>query len=202
MEFFARATAGISHELKNVMATVSETAGLLGDLLESTQDVGSLDRSELLECGETIAAEVQRGFGIIKDLNRFAHSADRERAEVDLAELLELVARLARYSRKTCTIDVEEVRLDDRIIRTDPFQLAHLLYRAFLAVIDAFEPGGRVRASLAEDAPGLRISLAGGGSTRRSECAVESLAPLAGALGAEISRTEGGSGIGLGIPRD
>jgi hypothetical protein len=34
LAFFGKVNASISHELKNVMAIISETAGLLGDLSE------------------------------------------------------------------------------------------------------------------------------------------------------------------------
>ncbi|MEE4112297.1 MAG: hypothetical protein V2I40_05740, partial [Desulfobacteraceae bacterium] len=48
LAFFGKVNASISHELKNVMAIISETAGLLGDLSEMARGGGSVDPDMLI----------------------------------------------------------------------------------------------------------------------------------------------------------
>ena len=38
LTFFGKVNASISHELKNILAIISETAGLLGDLVHLAAD--------------------------------------------------------------------------------------------------------------------------------------------------------------------
>jgi hypothetical protein len=62
LAFFGRVNASISHELKNVMAIISETTGLLGDLSEMAS-TGNTHRPDMLtSCTDSIVEEIQRGF--------------------------------------------------------------------------------------------------------------------------------------------
>jgi hypothetical protein len=103
LAFFGRVSAVISHDLKNVMATISETAGLLGDLVDLAGEGRALDPNELKSCSETIIDEIQRGYVTIGLLNAFAHSADQPLKEVDLAEMVTLAVNLSQclsYARR------------------------------------------------------------------------------------------------------
>jgi signal transduction histidine kinase len=76
LAFFGRVNASISHELKNVMAIISETAGLLGDLSDMAATGSPVPPDMLKSCTGSIMEEIQRGFTVIRQMNRFAHSID------------------------------------------------------------------------------------------------------------------------------
>jgi hypothetical protein len=106
--FIAKITANTTHELRNVLSIVKESAGLMEDLLQA-EEHGATPRPErLLELAGLIEAQVERGAGLITDLHRLAHSLDPATAGVDLIPELERTAsfceRFARERRQTVTV--------------------------------------------------------------------------------------------------
>ncbi len=100
VRFFGRVVASFTHELKNVLAIVRETAGLMEDLLAMTPE-GTFTHQPRFQRGlATILEQVSRGVGLATRMNRFAHSPDHAVATVDLNEAMEQVCflseRLAR----------------------------------------------------------------------------------------------------------
>ena len=76
LAFFGKVNASISHELKNIMAIISETAGLLGDLADLASTGNPVEPDVLKNCAGSIMEEIQRGFSTIRQMNRFSHSID------------------------------------------------------------------------------------------------------------------------------
>ncbi|MGD8835891.1 MAG: hypothetical protein PVJ19_13185 [Desulfobacteraceae bacterium] len=95
--FFGRVNASISHELKNIMAIISETAGLLSDLAGMASTGTAVDRDMLKTSADSIMEEVERGFTTIRQMNRFSHSVDAPFVSTDLMALLDLVCHLSNY---------------------------------------------------------------------------------------------------------
>ena len=87
LKFFGRVNASISHELKNIMAIISESAGLLSDLSDMAATGSPIDPNMLKNTAESIMEEIQRGFATIRQMNRFSHSVDNPIVNVDLAGL-------------------------------------------------------------------------------------------------------------------
>ncbi|WP_157067533.1 hypothetical protein [Desulfosarcina cetonica] len=106
LAFFGRVNASISHELKNIMAIISETAGLLSDLSAMAQAGTPISADMITSSTESIIEEIQRGFTTIRQMNRFAHSVDTPVVSIDLMEILDLVRNLSEYlslpARQTC----------------------------------------------------------------------------------------------------
>jgi signal transduction histidine kinase len=94
--FVGRITAGATHELRNVLAIVKESAGLLEDLLELGARRGELDVGRIRQAVSRIDAQVARGAELLGALNRFAHAMDRTEEGVDLGHHVEQMALLAR----------------------------------------------------------------------------------------------------------
>ena len=132
LAFFGRVNASISHELKNVMAIISETSGLLGDISDMAASGTPVSPDMLKNCTESIVEEIQRGFTVIRQMNRFAHSIDAPFASVDLAELLDLVVNLAAYlsfAGKTTIVPCGEIR---PVVVTSPFILQAVVYQGLV----------------------------------------------------------------------
>ena len=75
LAFFGTITAGLSHELKNVIATINEYNGLLDDLAQAAAR-RPLDPERLRQICGKITKQIERGESLILGLNRFAHSMD------------------------------------------------------------------------------------------------------------------------------
>ena len=93
--FFGATTASVSHELKNVITIINESAGLLHDFATAAERGRPLDPARVKKTSLDISRNVGRAVDIIDRLNRFAHSADEPVRSVELNRLLRDVIALA-----------------------------------------------------------------------------------------------------------
>ncbi|MBI4880438.1 MAG: hypothetical protein HY812_12385 [Planctomycetes bacterium] len=160
--FLGKATAVISHSIKNVMATVSETAGLIGDLVAlAERDPRRIDLKELGVLGETIVEEIQRGFQVVQLLNKLAHSGDQPVADVDVEEVVTVVSGLGRCLAYCSGITRLPSAGERPRIRTQPLLLQDLLYRALDAAFRAVGPDGEIKVGVERGADGVCVALQG-----------------------------------------
>jgi hypothetical protein len=74
--FMGRITAGVTHEIKNVLAIIKESAGLMEDLFELSKDHAPPPREKFLRTLTRITEQVRRGVDLATNLNEFAHTSD------------------------------------------------------------------------------------------------------------------------------
>lgn len=92
---FGSISASISHELKNVLTIINENAGLLEDLSLMAEKGLPLDPARLNSLAAGIGKQIQRADGIIRNMNRFAHSADIRVKNINLGDTLALSVALS-----------------------------------------------------------------------------------------------------------
>lgn len=99
--FIGKITAGATHEIRNVLAIIKESAGLIDDLMQASVTRGPLDGDRVFKATQRIDAQVARGAELITSLNRLAHSLDRERQVIDFDEEIRQVVFLSqRFARR------------------------------------------------------------------------------------------------------
>ncbi|MEE9497430.1 MAG: hypothetical protein V3V39_12945 [Desulfobacterales bacterium] len=198
LQFFGRMSASISHEIKNVLAIINENAGLLEDFSFMADRGMPIDPARLKVMAQTVKKQIGRADGIIKNMNRFAHSIDQTITTVDLDQTIELVIALtARIAA------MRGVRVDLQLpgspvtIPTAPFFLMNLIWLCLDFSMAASGDEKRVELVVEETENSVRIRfrrLAG-----LSEALLEAfpsereknlLAVLAADLTAERSREE------------
>ena len=128
LKFFGKVNASISHELKNIFAIISETTGFLDDLTQLAKKGEKFDLSILENCNASIAEEIERGFQVIRRMNRFAHSVDDPLKEIHLASTLELTAKLTGLLSYAKPVKITEPA-QDILITTSPFLFQGLIYQ-------------------------------------------------------------------------
>lgn len=94
--FIGKTTASATHELRNVLAIVKESAGLIEDIIDSSDQRGSPNADRLTRAVGRIRDQVKRGADIITGLNRFAHSLDHSEEEIDLNQAVQQVSFLCQ----------------------------------------------------------------------------------------------------------
>ena len=158
LQFFGRISASISHELKNVLAIVNENAGLLEDLTLMADRGQPIDPARLKKMAETVQKQVGRADGILKKMNRFAHSIDETAAEVDLNQTIELVKALtARFAAmRNVSVDLQ-LPASSLTIPTAPFFLMNLLGLCLDFSMTASGDEKRVELAVEETANSVRI---------------------------------------------
>jgi len=126
--FMGRIIASLSHEIKNVLATIKESAGLMEDILNLLPEKGIPHQARLGNAAVNIKKQVDRGVDVVMGLNRFAHSMDEPRAEIDLNAMVAQMAFLMhRFAHKSgMTLNAIPYSEPIRMV-TDPFGLEMLL---------------------------------------------------------------------------
>ncbi|MGB8720767.1 MAG: hypothetical protein WCD46_15790 [Desulfobacterales bacterium] len=149
LEFFGRISASISHEIRNALAVINEHAGLLEDMTLMAEKGVPLDPGRLKRTAGAVLKQVQRVDGIVKTMNRFAHSVDEPLKRVDLAETVELIVRLfARFAAVRQVGLSPESPLTSVSVATRPFQLQNLIGLCLDYAMQSAGAGGTVKLSI------------------------------------------------------
>ncbi|MBC2714800.1 MAG: sensor histidine kinase [Desulfobacteraceae bacterium] len=129
LEFYSKVSASISHEIKNSLAVINESAGYLEDVTLMAKKGMNLDMDRLQSLAGTMLKQVQRTNTIIKNMNRLAHSLDDPASQVDLNALIELMINLSERTTVTRGFKVSAAFSDTALtITTHPFFLENLIW--------------------------------------------------------------------------
>lgn len=148
LKFFGKVNASISHELKNILAIISETAGFLKDLTDLAKQGKDFKLSLLESCTESIEEEIQRGFATIKQMNRFSHSVDVPLKQVDLMEILALMVNLSKFLSSASTVHIHGHNKEIKSVLTCPFLLQNLIYQILCFTYELAGSEGEIHITL------------------------------------------------------
>ncbi|MUM76031.1 hypothetical protein GKC30_00095 [Pseudodesulfovibrio sp. F-1] len=144
---FGQMNVHLTHELQNVMATISETSGLLEDLAAFRTSGGGVDPARLEKLLRRIGEEAGRGQRLVSRINSLAHSTDAPAIRLDLGRVVRFMAEVSSCFPKSRTI-----RLDicDRCVALDaaPYTVQQLLYGCLQAAFRGLAPDQEVALSL------------------------------------------------------
>jgi C4-dicarboxylate-specific signal transduction histidine kinase len=140
--FFGAVTASISHEIKNRMAIINEQAGLLEDLVLMAERGGQLNFETLKRVSNSVKSQVKKGDFIIRNMNRFAHSADKPLSTIELGSIIELTAELASRGARLKGVEIKvnsgcaEIELT-----TAPFLLINMIWIGIETILEGAAQG-------------------------------------------------------------
>jgi signal transduction histidine kinase len=154
LKFFGMISASISHELKNVLAIISESAGLMEDLLLLAQKGGRLDLERFQAVCQKVRRQTQRADGIIKNMNRFSHSVDQAVQRIDLNETVLLVKALSDRLAAMRGVSLEETNAGDAVwVTTNPFFLARQVWACLDFAMSNAAPEKKVQLLVTDEPP-------------------------------------------------
>lgn len=161
LQVFGKISAAVSHDLKNVLAIVNESAGLLDDLALRAAKGIEIPPDRLNASTARILKQVKRGDAVLKSLNRFAHSTDAPVAQVNVADVLvlmvELAARHAAMKELTITVAPAEA-----VVSTCVVYLESVVYLLLRQVIDTLPRKEAVEITVAGSDDAIMISIENG----------------------------------------
>ncbi|NIN73204.1 MAG: hypothetical protein GTO46_15010 [Gemmatimonadetes bacterium] len=202
--FIGKITAGATHELRNVLAIVKESAGLIEDIVNSPDKPGTAKADRLLRAVERIRDQVKRGSELLTSLNRFAHSLDHAEDETDLNEMAELLSSLCQRVARRGRHHVEAQPGDQALtVVANLLRLQMALHAAVDCCLEqlpergklTFKPirhGGRPALEFNGESEGEAVTFA------PTEAAAWSrLAAVLDDLGASVERVEAAQGFRL-----
>lgn len=145
LRFFGQITASISHEIKNCLAIMNESAGLLQDLILLSQKGKPLDPDRIERIAGQINGQVRRADSVVKNMNQFAHSTDNLEKSLNLAEALPLTIAL---NHRLATNRGVALHFSDPekacSLSISPFLFQYLMSRCLDVIIDVTGSGNRV----------------------------------------------------------
>lgn len=162
LRFFGKMTASISHEIKNVMAIINESAGLLEDYSLMAEKGLPIDPARLKTVSQRVAAQIRRADGITANMNRLAHSVDGFQRSVDIKETLELAVGLAQRLADMRSVTLEFTPPSDFVtVITSPFHLQNLIWQVLDFAMDASGDGKTVGLFFETDRESVKIRFVG-----------------------------------------
>lgn len=151
LAFFGKTNRLISHELKNVLAIISETLGLMEELLALPGTDMDLIPGKLHALSISIIEEVERANNITKSMNTFAHSVDTFIKEVDIKQIVMQVIELMKLDSVAKNTNFHLLGSESCMIQTSPFFLANLIYHVTNTFLHGGGPGKEIRISFDSD---------------------------------------------------
>jgi len=134
LAFFANVTASLSHEISNVLATIRELSGLLGDFLSAAEAGRPIDITRLKDLSGKITENTKRGEVLIKRL-RYAF-LKKVRLETDFTE-------------------------EAITVGSNPFGLQQAVFFCIDIALAFAEESEVIKLSLERDGDGARIAVSG-----------------------------------------
>lgn len=135
LQVFGKISAAVSHDLKNVLAIINESAGLLDDLALRAAKGIEIPPERLNIATARILKQVKRGDVVLKNLNRFAHTTDAPVLQANVAETVALMVDLA--SRQAAMKEVIFTIVPDGcMVTTCLVYLEAFVYQLLRHVID------------------------------------------------------------------
>jgi len=159
IEFFGKITAASTHEMKNVLAIIKETSGLMEDLMTLSPETPMTLREKFQNTLSVIASQIKRGAEISDRLNRFAHSTDVPVANIDLYTAAEQITALAQRFARLKQVDL---KLDPpalpMTVAVRPVRLLMTLFGCIECCLNRLPAGAHVRVATREKNSGFEIS--------------------------------------------
>ena len=206
LQFFGKMTASISHEIKNVMAIINESAGLLEDYSLMAEKGMPIDPERLKVVSDRVTNQIRRADSITKNLNSLAHSVDEFRKSVDIRETLELAVGLTgRFADMRSVILDFQPPSDFLAVITSPFHLLNLIWQVLDFAIDASGAGKRVGLTFETGQTSVKIRFTGIEALTNEPSTVfptAKEAALLDMLGATIHHNTKKGEINLVLPKD
>jgi C4-dicarboxylate-specific signal transduction histidine kinase len=140
--FLSTVTGGVTHEMRNVLAIIKESAGLLGDMVSLHAEGRALDPDRLRRAVDRVDAQVKRGASILAALNRISHAIDEDIATLDLDEELRQVVFLSRRKARICGLVLQNAEPTGKShVRASPLRLQMALFSTLDRCIETLPEG-------------------------------------------------------------
>lgn len=200
--FFGKINASISHELKNVMAIISEIAGYLGDLTEMVGKGEPVKLDILKTCCQEIRDEILRGFDTIQQMNQFAHSVDDNMKQISLTEVIKLMIHIAGFLSIAVKVRFNPPSDVDPMIVTCPFRLQYLIYQAIVYAFESVSSAGEIWVGIVnQENDKLSIFFSGLDPNSRRQFPADETSKMAATIASEIRMSEDLQKIEIVVPK-
>lgn len=158
LAYFGKMTAALSHELKNCLAIINESSGLIQDLNALARNGRPLDPDRMDDVTGRISRQVVRADGLLKQMNKFGHSVDRPVQQVDLNDAVRLAVALGAKPAANRMIEIRPEVSDESVVVTVPFfHLLNMIWQILEAAMTVMDPDTTLGVKVFKNQEGGRI---------------------------------------------
>ncbi len=164
LKFVAKILASFTHEMKNHLAIIKESGGLIQDLVAMGKKPKKKDAEVYLSSLQLIDDQVKKSIDVIDVLNRFAHRMDHPACSFlindAVEELIVLMQRIA--NRKRISLQ-KDFRTAVPAIIGDPSMLQFLIHCLLEEMLYQLDASSRIvfSTSFSKDSVSIRLAAHG-----------------------------------------
>ncbi len=183
--------SGFTHELRNHLAVIKETAGLQQDIIEIDKAVNNVPA--MAQALRLIDGEVALLSRLAVFLSRFAHRLESDWSVFRIQDVLEELIALVKKSADEQNVALEtDFAPDLPLVAGNPARLQMILFFLLDEKICSLEQGSSVSVRIGSNPAGTLITIIPRGRRRTAapaagRCPQDVLLSAAGEIGAEIS---------------
>ncbi len=160
LEFVGKLTASVSHEIKNVFASIKELSGLMEDLIEFSDESSFSHKDKIISANEKINKQVQRGNEIVKNFNSFAHMFNDNKTDVNLNNLLDVIVNISKRFASNKNIQLElKSTSEDFKFETEPLTLMQIVFHSMNLFIEKLNANEKITITLDKIEENYRICI-------------------------------------------
>jgi len=144
LRFIGKILAGFTHESKNYLAIIKESAGLIDDMIKLGKS-GEAASSQFLEITHSIEEQIEKSTGLFKYLNRFSHRMDTRLSAFNCNEALEeLMALINRFANQKRIELAKDFQQDMPLIYGNPSLIQFLVFSFLEETIKTLDKNSRI----------------------------------------------------------
>jgi C4-dicarboxylate-specific signal transduction histidine kinase len=201
LNFIGRILAGFTHEIKNYIAIVKESAGLMGDMIKAGK-WGKNESRQYLEIIASVEEQIERSLALFRYLNRFAHKMDTPRVSFDVNEgMEELLALMNRFANQRKIRLESDFQKNLSLIQSDPAMLQFLVFCFVREKLDRLDKDSSITVKTGGADSSVTINIISQGKLIEAEtevlCTPEIRQHVIRMLGGEIVEKDGAIQITL-----
>ncbi|MGM0453342.1 MAG: hypothetical protein ACQERN_09285 [Thermodesulfobacteriota bacterium] len=144
--FFGRIAANMTHEVKNILAIIQESAGLMEDITAIAPLSEERFQGKFNNAMDSIKTQLQRGMDLTTRFNRFAHLPDYQQAQLDLAEVVPQLRILAERFARLKHIELAAADPSEKglFVTTNPIRLYMVLFFSVESCLNVLPANSRI----------------------------------------------------------
>lgn len=196
LRLIGKILSSFTHEIKNHLAFIKESAGLISDLMESKKSLSKQDIQQNLNIIQSIEEQIGKTSELCNYLNRFAHRMDYPMSTFSVNESMEeLIVLLNRFAHQKRIGLEKDFQKNLPTIYSDPSRLQFLIFCYIEEMIRRLDMNSRIvlKTLSSDDSVMIRIIPEGDVITPvegKSACSLELQQDVIKQLGGNLSQED------------